>query len=224
MTGLEQFCSSKIEENVSYSVLTCSLKSNNGVSENNKYQVNNETGEILGSVLGGNYTKVCFESVLYHKDLVKSIPADSRTLRHYYQSRDIEELKELCNYSSYDRDEMTIKRSDKLFCLHNRGLITPSNLSLFLILSKELVRRNVAITTRDVLRHVLKADNKNLSRKIKKLEQEGIMKVLTPQGNKNKQRNVIFHPALVWKGDYSLRNKLERKILENNGEWWKVEL
>lgn len=180
-----------------------------------RLQYNVHTGEILD--------KVVFENKKYYHLEDERLESVNRSERHYYLARDVEELEELCQYSSYDANNMPIKHSEKLFCLLSRGQIPANTFYIFSLLSKKIHRRNVAVMYKSELITILNTDNKNFSREVKKLESSGIIKFVAPQGNKNKQRNVIFHPALVWRGDYGLRYRLEKGILASNKPWYEVD-
>ncbi len=226
MTSSKDFYSSKIEDN---SFILC-----NDALGSNVFPVDSQGG-LLGFV--GNsthtldtYTLCDYETTPYkHKvdkvskvDSVTTLTLTSTPKRWYYMARDKEELIDLCKFSKYDSSEMQVKHSEKLFCLLSRGMIEPNTFYLFSLLSKQIVRRNVGVFDKDELLKVLKTDSKNFSREVKRLEGSGIMKFTAPLGNKNKLRNIVFHPSLVWKGDYMLRGVLERKVQKRNKSWYEV--
>jgi len=190
-----------------YGVLDCRQKG--------RIQYDRTTGEVVETVVfvNDNYS---------HTEEGVAVEDIKQNSRHYYMARDVEELEELCQYSVYDAKAMPIKHSEKMFCLLSRGELNPHTFYIFSLLSKYINRRNVAVMTKGELITILKTDAKNFSREVKRLEASGVIKVVAPQGNKNKQRNVLFHPALVWRGDYGLRNKLEKSILSSNLPWYEV--
>lgn len=179
-----------------------------------RMQYDLSTGEVLA--------KGVYENDSYSHPEQTVNKTDNKGLRHYYYSRDIEELEELCKYSSYDSGDLVAEHNEKLFCLLGRGLITPNNFYLFSLLSRRIQKRNVLIISKKELITILNTDSKNFSRSVARLEDSGIMKVLSPNGYRNDQINVVFHPSLVWKGDYSLRNKLERAIMASCMPWYEV--
>lgn len=188
-----------------YGVLEC---------DNKRLQFSGVTGEILNDPI------YCNEKYSHKEDdLVLSNTND----RHYYLARDIEELEELCQYSVYDSRDMPIKHDEKLFCLLSRGMIPANTFYIFSLLSKRIHRRNVAVMCKDELITILNTDRKNFSREVRRLEDSGIIKFVAPQGNKHKQRNVLFHPSLVWRGDYGLKYRLEKSVLASNDPWYEVD-
>ncbi|CAM0053954.1 hypothetical protein VPHK406_0132 [Vibrio phage K406] len=188
-----------------YDVIECS---------SGRLQYNVMTGEILEDVV---YTNENYS----HKEDVLSLSNTNE--RHYYLARDVEELVELCQYSIYDSRDMPIKHDEKLFCLLSRGMIPANTFYLFSLLSKRIQRRNVAVMSKDELIKIIGTDNKNFSREVKRLESSGVMKFIAPQGTRHKQRNILFHPSLVWRGDYGLKYRLERSVLASNTPWYEVD-
>lgn len=216
MSGFSSFYSSKIEDNHFITSID-SLGSN-------IFPISSE-GALLGfkSKNVDTYTQCDYEVIPYkHKGDKVSSKEEAKNSRHYYQARDKEELIELCKFSKYDSSEMQIKHSEKLFCLLSRGEIEPNTFYLFSLLSKQIVRRNVGVFNKEYLMKIFKTDSKNFSREVKRLENSGIMKFVTPLGNKNKLRNIVFHPSLVWKGDYLLKGVIEKRIEKACKPWYEV--
>lgn len=213
MQGLKEFNSSMSEENNNYTIFEGELK---GVDC--RYQVDTLTGEILTN------DQTVYETVTYkHKDTMDdyNIP---NTKRHWYDARDEEELIELCDYSHYDRGNFSIQRSDKMYDLVLNKTVGKSDFYIFTMLSELIVRRNVAIIPKSVVLDLLETDNKNITRVIKRVEKSGLLKFFKPLGRNSKTYTVVFHPALVWRGDYSLRWAMEKSCLSiaGKGYWWEA--
>ncbi|AUR92202.1 hypothetical protein NVP1170O_089 [Vibrio phage 1.170.O._10N.261.52.C3] len=137
-----------------------------------------------------------------------------------YLARDLEELNELCK----TKKGYGVSYSAKVSDLIRLNLIDPYVYKNFLDLTPHIVTNNIAVVTTDTLVEVLGVNRGNLSRKLLSLQESGIVYVFSPLGRKGDVRNVVFHPALVWKGDYAYRNRLEEKILETNDYWWRIKL
>lgn len=213
MKGLEEFNSSMIEESNRYITFKGGLK---GVDC--RYQVDMLTGEILTN------DKVMYETIPYkHKDFME-IYNTPDTKRHWYDARDEEELIELCNYSHYDKGNFSIQRSDRIFDLVLNKTVGKSDFYIFTMLSNLIVRRNVAIIPKSVILDLLETDNKNITRAIKRVEKGGLLKFFKPSGRNSKTYTVVFHPALAWRGDYSLRWAMEKSCLSiaGKGYWWEA--
>lgn len=185
------------------------------VLEDNIYQFDVDTGEVL-------------ENIIYdHRPYKHNISAafKNRPLnRSHYAARDLQELKDICKVNKHEYLHNNINKSLKIFDLVNTGLIKGQHLETFIILSNHIQRRNVYMTSLVELEEVTIKSKKNLTRELTALEDHGLLKVFKPLGQKNKLRVLAFNPFLVWRGCYRIQSILECRILQGSKPWYEVEL
>lgn len=127
------------------------------------------------------------------------------------QARDQDELIEACAMLRMGRNTDPLQESSRLLDLVRDRHLQQAEFDLLLWLIQNIQGQNFCLTTTEVLRQELDLKSDLLSRRLRKLRESGLIRVINEDMHKKGDRLFEIHPAYGYRGGESLEDHMVRR-------------